>query len=868
MLDLIHTIESARIVHAQRATGFRMGDLAFQDPCSLRGADDFEAGEVAVKGQQAARLQVIAASSQAAQLGLLSEIVAKGVKGNHDQRELSVELKMAHVGLGEPRRRPVGGKFHTQFVEHRGRVIQPFDIDACAQAGDQNAARPAGHVQHRALRFLGQTRIELDAVVAFVQEHVVKFGVVKCRRKGRIIMVVHGRLVLRGGLIAEGSAGPLEYPVARQPLEKMESKMVRALMPNFVFVLVCGSLLSAGGLRAEQFLLEIPGDPATRSTADVGLRGMTIIDARGDRFDYAARPELDSEDGRYVAYYSAETRRYIRFPVDGRGAMVLGTAIGGGISWKRSLMQVRPLRERPDPLDGADPRNAGLVRRRSAARAALQPEVAAVTAPDGTIWTAQIDDDGTLDLYERRENEWRHKDVELREPLPPFTPLAMSYDERTDSPRFFAVGPSGDVVEVRRSRLRSLTDRREVMFPRMAHLAADSDRGRTVLVLADVQGRIWEVDADAESAELIERRSGIFEPGLPIGFAVEGNQAELFACDRGGRLLGYSMEPGGWSSPYLVAAGLPPSASVAAFRTPAGRLDSQLYLAATDVRGTLHVWRDVEGVLIDQRLGDVRCQPGGPVALFDVDGQIAVSAVAVDGRWMEWRRDPVVADHWEPRAISDGFSSGSRVVMLPSAGVGFAVDRTGRVVVGQRRGERWDCHFCSPGSALAPRIARRSIVPNEPLPPVTVHFENRHSEELLLRIHDLETGAAPVEVKLAPGESAAQRIQRSSGATLEESYFATLPSGQVIDDRHRVPLPPKARYTVTVYVNRETSVYFDRTRNKGPIPDEVNKSLVSVGVFVIPPGGLVEDDAHIDVYREALGRRNPGAVSLLEQPEP
>ena len=138
-----------------------------------------------------------------------------------------------------------------------------------------------------------------------------------------------------------------------------------------------------------------------------------------------------------------------------------------------------------------------------------------------------------------------------------------------------------------------------------------------------------------------------------------------------------------------------------------------------------------------------------------------------------------------------------------------------------------------------------------PLPAVTVHFENSHSEPLVLRIHDLETGGPPAELEIAPGDSKPLRVQRSPGATLEEVFVSRGPDGQLVYDERRIPVPPRGRYTVTVYANRQTSVYFDRTRNKGPIPDESRNSLVSLGVFVLPPGDLLDDGTQIDAYRES-----------------
>ena len=67
-----------------------------------------------------------------------------------------------------------------------------------------------------------------------------------------------------------------------------------------------------------------------------------------------------------------------------------------------------------------------------------------------------------------------------------------------------------------------------------------------------------------------------------------------------------------------------------------------------------------------------------------------------------------------------------------------------------------------------------------------------------------------------------------------------------------------------LFRSRQTSVYFDRTRNKGPIPDESRNSLVSLGVFVLPPGDLLDDGTQIDAYRESRYRGNPGAAAVTD----
>lgn len=130
----------------------------------------------------------------------------------------------------------------------------------------------------------------------------------------------------------------------------------------------------------------------------------------------------------------------------------------------------------------------------------------------------------------------------------------------------------------------------------------------------------------------------------------------------------------------------------------------------------------------------------------------------------------------------------------------------------------------------------------------------------------------PHELVVAPGKSVRFRIERDSGAVLDEVFLAPTPGGGFHEEARQIRIPPTSRYTANVWVNRVTSVYFDRTTNKGPDPDEVNQSLVSLGVFPLPPGEELRDGDRIDVYREATcasqsGRRpdartRPAAVSV------
>lgn len=236
-------------------------------------------------------------------------------------------------------------------------------------------------------------------------------------------------------------------------------------------------------------------------------------------------------------------------------------------------------------------------------------------------------------------------------------------------------------------------------------------------------------------------------------------------------------------------------------------------------------------------------------------------AIGSDGQWLEWHGRN---GDWSVNVIAEGFVAGYG----PAIGFGgddcFAVDRAMRLVAARRGPRGWQSFICVPGRLFAPELVRRAFIADEPLPAAQVSFVNRHTEELVVRLIDFAGAAAPIELVIARGESVEQRIERNSGGVLEEVYLVPGPGGDFYEEVQQVAVPAKPVYQAVVYANRVTSLYFDRTKNKGPIPDETNTSLVSLGAFTLPAGDRLQDGDQLDVYREAVARRNPGAASLLD----
>lgn len=627
------------------------------------------------------------------------------------------------------------------------------------------------------------------------------------------------------------------------------------------FVLGVFVALSSAPLRAdEQFSLEVPGDKTLTSSAVLTPRGLTIVDAEGRRHGYVRLPDLDSANGAYLGFHNAEARQFLRWPASGEGAMYTGTGRLTDIMWKKSLMQIRRVgRGGRDPVGGGVVPGGGV----GGAAPRLGPmNLAVLPGRRGSFTVAHVDESGALRFYDGRDGRWQPRESALRETLPPGAPLVLAADAGSEFPLVYAISDRGQLVEVSDGRtLTAISGRGDPRFNPQAHLALLGGGRSPQLAGVDERGQLWQIDTGRKAFSEIETRGGIFEPGIPLA-AVPAADIELFLIDRRGNVLGYSSGGGRWSRPFQVARGFASGGTLAGVFAPSPLgPDAVIQLASIDAAGRPHLLTEDAGAWNDNLIGNVRLSPGAPVGLAQDGGALLFSAISNDGRWLEWQRR---GNAWANRAIADGFPTGAQVLLFSPGPSAFAIDRTGRLIASRFLNDGWESAILSPRFAFAPRLVRRAIVPNEPLPPVTVEFENLHKEELVLRIHSI-AAARPIEVSILPGKSTLQKIERDAGATLEEVFLVPGPRGEVVEEVHRIPLPPKKLYDVVTYANRVTSLYFDRTKGKkSAVPDETGLSLVSLGVFPIPPGDAISDGEHIDVYREAQAQRNPGAAALLD----
>lgn len=180
-------------------------------------------------------------------------------------------------------------------------------------------------------------------------------------------------------------------------------------------------------------------------------------------------------------------------------------------------------------------------------------------------------------------------------------------------------------------------------------------------------------------------------------------------------------------------------------------------------------------------------------------------------------------------------------------------------------GQLWrPLHF---GGLLPPifaeyRFAAREIRPHAPLEPARVELVNSCRQELWVLIADRWQPDQSLRVKIPAGQNETILLQRDAGGTLVEVYEQVLPGGLVQREEFATPLPPTARYDVSVYELAAQSIAIDRTVPGGKIED-VTYSPKSIGWFELPAGESLPDGT-LDVYAQAKAQGNPGQVRRID----
>ncbi|MCA9055245.1 MAG: hypothetical protein KDA75_15500, partial [Planctomycetaceae bacterium] len=328
----------------------------------------------------------------------------------------------------------------------------------------------------------------------------------------------------------------------------------------------------------------------------------------------------------------------------------------------------------------------------------------------------------------------------------------------------------------------------------------------------------------------------------------------------------YQSTAGTWGPRIDLANGFLPGGPVGAAFLDLPNGNRLLYLAAVDWQGRLQLLTGSPGTLQASVIDTGTLPPGAPVLVHTSLEGVQLSAVGVDGVWRVWR--PGVSGVWDVASVQPGFPPGAPVIVDPLTGGLLCVDVRGRIVPAQWTDGAWTCRLCHHTLPEPPRLVSRRVIPNEPLPPARVTLLNGGEDELILQIADAADPANSRQISIPAGRSQSEVFERDSGATIEEVYLAPTPIGGWMEQVATYPLPPQPRYSLAVWANRTTYQYINRNPNKpaGALPDFDLKSHVSLGVLDLPPGELLRDGETIDVNREALRNRNPGAAGYFGLP--
>lgn len=618
-----------------------------------------------------------------------------------------------------------------------------------------------------------------------------------------------------------------------------------------LFLAICGLTPTAWG---QDFVLENPADPAAASVASIIGTDLVITDSAARQFMYVRRPDLDTPDGQYQAFFSKAVNQYVRWPVSGSGPMQIGIVTGATVNWSPSRMEIR----------GAD---GGALGPATFLPGGPLHTGTLVLGPD-KICASHIDSAGRLQFFIGYQERWRHYSAEHPPGiLVPGAPLRMVADKDSPVPRIYTIGAQGKFVEVIAGRIiQDLAAPPSVRFVPGGQFAVAHTPTGDYLMATERHGRLWRLDPAGGKHQIVEGHLGVLEPGLPILSASAGH--DLFMIDRHGAIVSYALDGmGAWHGPEILAEGFASAGHLAIWTHPGTKA---LEIAAVDRHGKLHILHQTGGGWAQEALPNIKLLPGSPLTAFETKIGLSLTAILADGQWAEFFE---AGGTWHERVIATGFPPRAPLGFSSSGPMLFAADITGRLISAFWTGSEWQPVICAPaelaGGQLgpAPRLVSRKVIANRRIDPVVVGLQNSTAEELLVRVMDGRLPGKVEEITLAPHSSSQFSADRDMGGTLEEVYLVPGPAGPVQQVR-RFPIPPKPFYDMVVYAKRVTYQYIDRRKNKGPLADFKESSLVSLGAFPLPAGGLLTPGTQLDVYRIATTTRNPGAAAVIDPQVP
>ncbi len=623
------------------------------------------------------------------------------------------------------------------------------------------------------------------------------------------------------------------------------------------------SAVLATPAMAQRFVLEIPGAPSATSTAVLEGRQLQIVTPEGRRFVYQRQADLDTQEAgeRLFGFYCEQADQYVLWPAGGTGPMWIGTAIRGKVNWHQSKMRARPVPPAAGVGPPAQPGAVDMPRDAGQAPPPAGPMAAAVFRQGDVLVVARIDTGGHLHFYQRRQAAWHHTPATVATGLVPGAPLLLLADGQSELPRVYTVSTEGNLIEIAGgTRLRIVSEAPGPVFVPGTHLATLGSGETARAYAVDRHRRLWELDLIAGRHRLVDSTPGMFDAGVPLA-AVESADHELFLIDVRGNIVRYvySVAAGRWSAAQFVSGGFLSGGSVTARFVHREDREGFLYIAAVATDGHCHVLSSAGRRWSSIAARQLSLPPGIPLAAEETTDTQVFSMVQTDGTWVELQRQ---GGSWQAAAVAEGFPVGTAVATA-SADEGFAVDATGKLVAAARTTAGWQWQVLIPGDEPAPRLEDRLVRDGSALPPVTATLVNTHQEELLVRIYDVRNPGKPVQHTIKPGQSVRQVFHRDPGGEMVETHLVHDALGHLVQQEYVYPIPPQVLYTAVVHLNRVTSRYIDARPNKpaNALPDFANRSLVSLGVFPIPPGDLLRQGQQIDVYGQAKNQRNPGATA-------
>lgn len=488
----------------------------------------------------------------------------------------------------------------------------------------------------------------------------------------------------------------------------------------------------------------------------------------------------------------------------------------------------------------------------------------------GATTAGYIAPDGTLTLFDGGGSGWTLRSGVYPVSLIPGAPLALLPQAAGDLwPTVVTVSGTNKLTRIVDGGVPQ-TLLASQSFPVGASIKDIRNGPASIVAAVTGTGELWCVDPVSGVSHQISGPGEVFPFGAPVCGVAAASQYHLFAVDQYGTLQYYFGSGGSWTV-VPIAGGLIPGTPVATDVFPLGPSPVQmLHVALVDPAGNLVLWSKPAGLPWQT---PAVCASGlSPAAQLEI-GYSAygpmLSTISAGGDWNIW-----IHGHpggWGHHLVGPGFLPGAPVACAPAVGTFFTVDPLGRMVCANWSGSSWSTGYAIPQLAYSPQLVSRQLLPNPPLPPAEVTLTNSGTDPLVVQIVDLFRPTQPPEEKIPANGSVQVSLERESGGTLEEVFLVPGPGGILLEQTASHPIPPRQRYTLTVWSDRETYKVLPFKGAKKGAPKSVTEGFsrrtqVSLGVISVPPGDLLNDGEQMDLILITRRLNNPGAVAHFPRP--